>query len=148
MADEKKAKVAPKTSKPKKATTKKVFDEAKEPFEKRPDLKKVCFYMVIVNFGQGQNIVRLFKNNHSSVQFIQTGEGTASKQIRSILSIEENRKEIIYSLIREDYVPEIKRELDAYFAASKKNAGVAFTINLDSIVGVKLYKFLTQTIRG
>ena len=60
----------------------------------------------------------------------------------------ENRKEIIYSLIREEYIPEIKRELEAYFAASKKNACVAFTINLDSIVGVKIYKFLTQTIRG
>lgn len=131
----------------KKKPVKKV-EEVKEPFENRSDLKKVAFYMIIVNFGQGDNIIRLLKNNHSSAQFIQMGEGTASKQIRSILAIEENRKEIIYSLIREEYVPEIKRELEAYFAASKKNAGVAFTINLDSIVGVKIYKFLTQTIRG
>lgn len=123
-------------------------EEVKEPFEKRPDLKRLTFYMIIVNYGQADNIIRLLKNNHSSAQFAQAGEGTASKQIRSILAIEENRKEIIYSLIRDEYVSEIKKELEAYFAASKKNAGVAFTIDLDSIVGVKLYKFLTQTIRG
>ena len=123
-------------------------EEVKEPFEKRPGLKKLCFYIIVVNFGQGANIIRLLKNNHSSAQFTQIGEGTASKQIRTILAIEENRKEIIYSLVREDFVPDIKRELEAYFAASKKNAGVAFTIDLDSIVGVKIYKFLTQTVRG
>ena len=123
-------------------------EPVKEAFEDRPDLKKLTFYVIIVNFGQGNNIIRLLKNNHSSAQFTQSGEGTATKQIRAILSIEENRKEIIYSLVREEYVPEIKRELEAYFAASKKNAGVAFTIDLESIVGVKLYKFLTQTVRG
>ena len=132
----------------KRVTKKQPSEPTKEAFEDRPDLKKLVFYMIIVNFGQGDNIIRLLKNNHSSAQFTQTGEGTATKQIRAILSIEENRKEIIYSLIREEYVPDIKRELEAYFAASKKNAGVAFTIDLDSIVGVKLYKFLTQTVRG
>ena len=123
-------------------------EEVKEAFENRPDLKKLSFYVVIVNLGQGDNIIRLLKNNHSSAQFTQFGEGTATKQIKTILSIEESKKEIIYSLVRTEYVPEIKREIDAYFVASKKNAGVAFTIDLDSIVGVKIYKFLSQTIRG
>ena len=50
MADEKKAKVAPKTSKPKKATVKKVFDEAKEPFEKIGELSCFCgAYIVGIN---------------------------------------------------------------------------------------------------
>ena len=123
-------------------------EEKKQPFEERPDLKKIKFYIIIVNYGQGQNIVKLLKANHASAQFVQFGEGTATKQVRNILSIEDNRKEIIYSFLREDLVNEFKKDLDAYFASSKRNAGVGFTIELDTIVGVKLYKFLTQTVRG
>ena len=123
-------------------------EEKKQPFEERPDLKKLKFYIIIVNYGQGQNIIKLLKANHSSAQYVQYGEGTATKQVRSILSIQDNRKEIIYSFMREDLVNDFKKDLDAYFASSKKNAGVGFTIELNTIVGVKLYKFLTQTVRG
>ena len=123
-------------------------EEKKQPFEERPDLKKIKFYIIIVNYGQGQNIIKLLKANHSSAQFVQYGEGTATKQVRSILSIQDNRKEIIYSFIREDFVNDFKKDLEAYFASSKKNAGVGFTVELNTIVGVKLYKFLTQTVRG
>ena len=117
-------------------------------FENLQDLKKLVLYMVIVNFGQVDAVIHLLRKNHSSAQFVKVGEGTASKEIREILSIEDNRKEIVFSLLREDFVEEFKNEIDAYFAASKKNAGVAFTLDVKSIVGVKIYKFLSQTIRG
>ena len=118
------------------------------PFEERNELKKLVFYVVIVNFGQGDNIVRILKANHSTAQFIQAGEGTATNKIRDILNIDDNRKEVIYTLIREDYISELQKELEAYFVASKRNAGVGFAIDLDSFMGVKLYKFFTQTVRG
>ncbi|MBQ6920898.1 MAG: hypothetical protein IJQ72_03250 [Bacilli bacterium] len=118
------------------------------PFEERNELKKLVFYVVIVNFGQGDNIVRILKANHSTAQFIQAGEGTATNKIRDILNIDDNRKEVIYTLIREDYISDLQKELEAYFVASKRNAGVGFAIDLDSFMGVKLYKFFTQTVRG
>lgn len=122
--------------------------EKKEKFEDREDLKKLLVYMIIVNFGQSDNIIRLLKLNHSSAQFVKVGEGTATKQVKEILGIEDTRKEIVFSLLREDYVEDFKKELEAYFAINKKNRGVAFTVDLTSMVGVKLYKFFTQTVRG
>ena len=118
------------------------------PFETREDLKRLHLYVIIVNHGQGDNILRILKRNKSSAQFVLMGEGTASKAVLDILAIEDNRKEIIYSIVSEDAIEDIKREIDAYFAVSKRNAGIAFTINLTSVVGVKIYKFLTQTVRG
>ena len=145
-------KVEEKVTTPVKAKTskkKEVKSDTPAPFEKRDDLKKIVLYTIIVNYGQGDNIVRILKNNHnSSAQFVSVGEGTATKQILDILSIEDNRKEIVYSLVREDAIPDIKRELEAYFAASKRNAGIAYTLDLNAVVGVKVYKFLTQTVRG
>lgn len=135
-------------SKLKMKPSKKVKEKEPTKFEEREDVKKLVFYTVIVPFGQSNNIIKLFKANHSSAQLIRVGDGTANKEVREILGIEDNRKEIIYSLLREDYVEDFKKELDAYFAASKKNAGIGFTIDVNTMVGVKLYKFFSQTVRG
>jgi len=134
----------------KKATKKKEESsiEDRPAFETRPDIKKLCLYMIIVPRGQADNITRILKLNKSSAQFIKYGEGTAINAIREILGVENNEKDIIYSVVREDAVPDIKKELDVYFLASKNNRGIAFTIRLTSVMGVKVYKFLTQTVRG
>ena len=136
--------------KPKKVKVKKekATEEARPAFETRSDLKKLVLYTIIVPRGQGENILKILKSYKSSAQFIQIGEGTATSVIRDILNIEDTKKDIIYSIVREDTVKDIKQELDVYFIASKRNKGIAYTISLNSIVGVKMYKFLTQTVRG
>ena len=130
----------------KKADHKKTDDQPA--FETRHDLKKLLWYTIIVPHGQADNICRLLKAYKSSAQFVEVGEGTANSRIRDILGIEDTKKDVIYSLVRDDMVNDIKSELDAYFAASKRNRGIAYTISLSSFVGVKLYKFFTQTVRG
>ena len=143
------AKKAPTKAKKAKKKEKPVIEEEQTPaFEKRDDIKKLVLYTVIVPRGQGENILRIFKANKSSAQFLMYGEGTATNAIREILGSEDTKKDIVYSLVREDAVPDIKKEIDVYFVASKKNKGIAYTISLTSIVGVKIYKFLTQTVRG
>ena len=150
MAKEEKKKVEKpvKEVAPKKAKKKESPKKEDPAFETRSDIKKLVLYTVIVPRGQGENIIRIFKANKSSAQFVQYGEGTASNAIRDILGSEDTKKDIVYSLVREDAVPDIKKELDVYFVASKRNRGIAYTISLTSIVGVKLYKFFTQTVRG
>ena len=139
-----------KIKKPKKVKAKKqkATEEVRPAFETRSDLKKLVLYTIIVPRGQGENILKILKSYKSSAQFIQIGEGTATSVIRDILNIEDTKKDIIYSIVREDTVKDIKQELDVYFIASKRNKGIAYTISLNSIVGVKMYKFLTQTVRG
>ena len=148
MAKEKKVEKPVKEIAPKKAKKKESTKKEDSAFETRSDIKKLVLYTVIVPRGQGENIIRIFKANKSSAQFVQYGEGTASNAIRDILGSEDTKKDIVYSLVREDAVPDIKKELDVYFIASKRNRGIAYTISLTSIVGVKLYKFFTQTVRG
>lgn len=135
----------------KKAPKKKEVAPAQEEhpaFETREDIKKLYLYTIIVPRGQSENIIRLLKPYKNSAYFIQYGEGTASNAIKEILGSEDTKKDIIFSIVREDMIPDIKKELDIYFVASKRNRGIAYTIQLTSIVGVKLYKFLTQTVRG
>ena len=139
--EEKKKKVDKKKTAPKKVN--------KEPrFEERPDIKKLLLYTIIVPRGQSDNIARLLKANKSSAQFFQIGEGTASSRIREILDIEDTDKDIIYTIVSEEAAKEIKKELDVFFLVNKKNRGIAYTIPLTTLMGVKMYKFFTQTVRG
>lgn len=114
-------------------------------YEDRANLKKLSLYISIVNKGNSQAIVNLFKNMGSSAQFVQLGEGTAIKEIRDIFGIDDTGKEIILSFIKKDDVEIATKELDAFFLASKSNQGIGFAIPLTSIVGVKIYQFLTNT---
>ena len=81
-----------------------------------------------------------------SASFVQVGRGTASKNVLDVLGIEENKKEVVLSLIPKDNVTQVKNELEAFFASNKRNKGIGFSICMNSVAGVKLYRFLADMI--
>ena len=103
-------------------------------------------FVTIVNKGQGNFVLKLFESEGANAQFIQHGEGTAQKEIRDILGIEDNSKEIIISLIQNDKIPSASKELEAFFKISKKNRGIGFAIPMTSIIGMRIYQFLSDSI--
>ena len=108
--------------------------------------KKLLMFITIVNRGQGNYVLKLFESEGANAQFVQYGEGTAQKEIRDILGIEDNTKEIIVSLISEDKIESAKKELEAFFKISKRNRGIGFSISMTSLIGMKLYQFLTDSL--
>lgn len=108
--------------------------------------KKLLMFITIVNRGQGNFVLKLFESEGANAQFVQYGEGTAQKEIRDILGIEDNTKEIIVSLISEDKIESAKKELEAFFKISKRNRGIGFSIPMTSLIGMKLYQFLTDSL--
>lgn len=117
-----------------------------QPYENRVDLKFLVVHITIVPSEQGPAVNRLLNSLNVPCQFTQRGRGTASKKVREILGLEDNKKEVIISLMSEDIVPKINTELEAFFAASDKNKGIAFTIPLQSIIGVRVYNFLADML--
>ena len=110
------------------------------------DNKKLSMFITIVNRGQGNFVLKLFESEGANAQFVQYGEGTAQKEIRDILGIEDNSKEIIISLISQDKIDSAKRELEAFFKVSKRNRGIGFSIPMTSLIGMKFYQFLIDTL--
>ena len=125
---------------------KKNIDNTPKLVEQQQDLKQLVVFITIVNHGLVGPITKIFQRLGSSAQFIQRGNGTASKEIRDILGIEDTGKDIILAIVKKDNVAEIKPELEAFFKASKYNRGVGFSISMTSIIGVKLYQFLADTL--
>ena len=39
-----------------------------------------------------------------------------------------------------------KKELEAFFKVSKRNRGIGFSIPMTSLIGMKLYQFLVDTL--
>ena len=117
-------------------------------YEDRKDieLKKLHLYVTIVPSGQGPVINKLFNSLGVAAQFNQRGRGTADKRVREILGIEDNEKDLIISLVPETIIPRITQELEAYFTASMRNRGIGFSIQMDSIISVRVYNFLADML--
>ncbi len=111
-------------------------------YEKTNEIKKLSLFISIVPQGQANAIIKIFEAQEVGAQFVQIGEGTAQKEIRDILGIEDNAKEVVFSIIKDENIPNAKKELEAFFMASKRNKGVAFSIPFTSMIGVNLYEFL------
>lgn len=122
------------------------IDNSSKRKKKAIDTKKLLLFITIVNRGQGNFVLKLFESEGANAQFVQYGEGTAQKEIRDILGIEDNSKEVIISLISEDKIESAKKELEAFFKIRKRNRGIGFSIPMTSLIGMKLYQFLVDTL--
>lgn len=118
----------------------------KEPYDKSHKIVNLYMVITIVNQGMGDAIMYLIEKHQVSGQFIQKGEGTASKQILDLLSVENNSKEVIYSFVQEAKLEGLMADLDKFLKSSKRIQGIAFSIKLDTIAGRTAYHFLTQTV--
>lgn len=109
-------------------------------------LKKISMFITIVNRGQGNYVLKIFEQEGANAQFVQLGEGTAQKEVRDILGLDDNEKEIIISLITNERIESVKSELEAFFRINKRNRGIGFSIPMTSLIGMKVYQFLIDRI--
>ncbi len=132
--------------------TKKVKTEkAYVPFESTAKIKKLKLLVTIVNQNQADFYLGLLKKNECGVQMQFHGHGTASSQISDLMGLGETGKDILISVVKEEKVPEILEEIENRFSVSRRAKGLAFTLPLTSVVGVSIYKYLTNStelIRG
>ena len=69
--------------------------------------KKLSLYFVIVNKGQGDAVVKLFASRFkTSLTYLHKGEGTATDKVSEILGFNDNRKDVVVSVIKRDELKE------------------------------------------
>ena len=108
--------------------------------------KKLLLFITIVSSGHGSQIIRLFEKLGISAQFVQSGEGTATKEINNLLGIEDVDKDIVFSFVSEDKIPSVRQDLSSYFSLNKRNRGIGMAIPLTSVIGVRVYQFLADLV--
>ena len=106
-------------------------------------IKKLKLIITVVDRPKGefyQDVISQFEVN---CQLVLSGMGTASSEIIELLGLN-NHKAVILSVAREDQVEPIMNTLDEKFRTVRNGKGIAFAVPLSSIIGVNLYRFMSN----
>ena len=89
--------------------------------------------------------MELYQDNDLHVAFLSLGYGTASNEILDYLGLESNQKAVSFSIVEEKTGLTVKRQLEKKLKIDAPGGGIAFTIPLSSIGGMKQLQFLLET---
>ncbi len=127
----------------------KAVKSAAESNKSKSAVRRLKLLITIIDRSKTLFYVDLLEQFEINVQMVLYGKGTANSQMRDLLGLVEAEKSVIISYVREDKVKEALEVLDEKFHKIKNGKGIAYTISLDSIIGVSMYQLLSndQTMR-
>ena len=130
------------------AVTKK-NQKTKKPVEKNSTpvndgFRKLKILVTVVNRNKTEFFIDLIGGFDVNLQTSVSAQGTAKSETLSLLGLEEADKSVIFSVIREDKAQEIMQDLEDKFHSIKGGKGIAFTIPMSSVIGVAIYRFLSD----
>ena len=108
------------------------------------NVRKLKILVTIVDRSKTMFYEDLLEQFEVNVQMVLYGKGTANSQMVQLLGLVESDKSIIVSFVREDKVKEVLDTLSDKFKKVKNGKGIAYTIPLDSIIGVAMYQLLSN----
>ena len=130
---------------PKKVTKTQGDKERKPtPTKKVSSVRKLKILITIIDRSKTLFYLDLLEQFEVNVQHVLYGKGTANSQILDMLGIVESDKSVIISFIREDKIKDVLETLNDKFNTVKNGKGIAYTIPLDSIIGVSAYQLLSN----
>ena len=103
---------------------------------------KLKMLVTVVDRSKALFYVDLLEQFEVNVQTVSYGKGTANSQMLYLLGLAETEKAVIVSYIREDKTKAALETLEEKFHKVKNGKGIAFTVALDSIIGVSMYQLL------
>ena len=109
-----------------------------------PGVKKLKLLVTVVNRSKALFYQDLLEGFDVTMQLVIYGKGTANSEMLIFLGLAEPEKAIILSCVREDRVKDIMETLTEKFEKVKNGKGIAYTIGMQSIIGVAIYQFLSN----
>ena len=108
------------------------------------DLKKLKLCVTVVNRSKTEFYTDFLSGFEVNFQTSVLAKGTARSETLHLLGLEDSDKSVILSVIREDKAEEILHALDEKFKRVRNGKGIAFTVPLSSVIGVAIYRFLSN----
>ncbi len=88
--------------------------------------------------------MQVYQDNDLHVAFLSLGYGTASNEILDYLGLESNQKAVSFSIVEEKAWLTVKKQLERKLKIDAPGGGIAFTVPLSSIGGMKQLQFLLE----
>ena len=110
-------------------------------------IKKLKLMFTVVDRPKGEFYLDVISQFDVNCQLAVGGLGTATSEILELLGLEPH-KAVILSVVREDLVDPIMQTLEDKFATIRNGKGISFAVPLSSVIGVNLYRFLSDNRMG
>lgn len=110
-------------------------------------IKKLKLLFTIVDRPKGEFYLDVISQFDVNCQMVAGGLGTVRSDIVEMLGLEPH-KAVLISVVREDMVDAVMNCLEEKFATIKKGKGIAFAVPLSSVIGVNVYRFLSDNRMG
>ena len=110
-------------------------------------IKKLKLLVTIVERPKGEFYLDVISQFDVNCQLAMGGLGTATSDLVELLGLEPH-KAVILSVVREDMMDTIMNCLEDKFATIRNGKGIAFAVPLSSVIGVSLYRFLSDNRMG
>ena len=106
-------------------------------------IKKLKLLVTVVDRQKGEFYLDVISQFDVNCQMVVGGLGTATSDLVELLGLEPH-KAVILSVVREDRVEQIMNTLEDKFATIRNGKGIAFAVPLSSVIGVNMYRFLSD----
>ena len=106
-------------------------------------IKKLKLLFTVVDRAKAEFYMDVLSQFEVNYQMLCQGKGTATSELVDMLGLNIH-KAVIISVVREDMVDAIMNTLEDKFATIRNGQGVSFAVPLSSVIGVNLYRFLSD----
>ncbi|MBR3312113.1 MAG: hypothetical protein IKG15_09880 [Solobacterium sp.] len=103
--------------------------------------------ITVVRKGKGTFFCDFLKTYDANLQVAVVGTGTAETNLVEFLGLKDNRRSIIFSIVREERLSEIMEALEERFHTVNNDTGISFAVPLSSVIGKLSYGFLSNDQR-
>lgn len=107
------------------------------------DIKKLKLLFTVVDREKAEFYLDVLSQFDVNFQMTVPGKGTADSEIVSLLGLNMH-KAVLLSVVREDQVDAVMNCLEDKFETIKNGQGISFAVPLSSVIGVNLYRFLSN----
>ena len=113
-----------------------------EPFSS--DLKKLKLLVTVVNRSKAEFYMDFLTGFDVTLQTAVAGQGTATSDTLYLLGLADSDKSVIFSVLREDRAEDAMQGLEEKFHTLRNGKGIAFTVPMTGVIGVAIYRFLSN----
>ena len=110
-------------------------------------IKRLKLLFTVVDRPKGEFYLDVISQFGVNCQLIMGGVGTARSELVELLGLEPH-KAVVVSVVREDMMDAVMQCLEEKFATIRNGKGVAFAVPLSGIIGVNLYRFMSDNRMG
>ncbi len=107
------------------------------------DIRKLKLLFTVVDREKAEFYLDVLSQFDANFQMMVPGMGTANSELVSLLGLNMH-KAVLFSVIREDLVDSVMNCLEDKFETIKNGKGISFAVPLSSVIGVNMYRFLSN----